>query len=148
MEDTVCYLPQVTAVDQFLCNAGIQTHVFPHMQSAMWKKWMLNVGLNQISALTGATYGDFTRLPEVMELAKSAMREVVHIAQAASVHYPMRILKRFRPSSPRCCPMERPPCCKILRQGGAQNSNPLRAPCLSSAANMGWIRPSIICSTG
>ena len=85
MEDTVCYLPQVTAVDQFLCNAGIQTHVFPHMQSAMWKKWMLNVGLNQISALTGATYGDFTRLPEVMELAKSAMREVVHIAQAASV---------------------------------------------------------------
>ena len=29
MEDTVCYLPQVTAVDQFLCNAGIQTHVFP-----------------------------------------------------------------------------------------------------------------------
>ena len=37
MEDTVCYLPQVTAVDQFLCNAGIQTHVFPHMQSAMWK---------------------------------------------------------------------------------------------------------------
>lgn len=46
---------------------------------------MLNVGLNQISALTGATYGDFTRLPEVMELAKSAMREVVHLAQATGV---------------------------------------------------------------
>jgi len=85
MEDTVCYLPQVTAVDQFLCNAGIQTHVFPHMQNAVWKKWMLNVGLNQISALTGATYGDFTRLPEVMELAKSAMREVVHLSQATGV---------------------------------------------------------------
>uniref|UniRef100_UPI003FF14AF2 ketopantoate reductase family protein n=1 Tax=Candidatus Fimivicinus sp. TaxID=3056640 RepID=UPI003FF14AF2 len=85
MEDTMRFLPQVTAVDQFLCSAGVQTHVFPHMQHAVWKKWMLNVGLNQISALTGATYGDFTRLPDVMGLAKSAMREVVHLAQAANI---------------------------------------------------------------
>lgn len=85
MEDTIHFLPQVTAADQFLCGAGLQTHVFPHMQHAVWKKWMLNVGLNQISALTGASYGDFTRLPEVMELAKAAMREVVQLAQAAQI---------------------------------------------------------------
>lgn len=85
MEDTMRFLPQVTAVEDYLRGAGLQTHVFPHMQRAVWKKWMLNVGLNQISALTGATYGDFTRLPELMELAKSAMREVIHLAQAAQI---------------------------------------------------------------
>lgn len=85
MENTMRFLPQVSAADRFLSGAGLQTHVYPHMQRAVWKKWMLNVGLNQISALTGATYGDFTRLPEVMELAKSAMREVVHLAQAARI---------------------------------------------------------------
>lgn len=85
MEDTMRFLPQATAANQFLCGAGLQTHVYPHMQRAVWKKWMLNVGLNQVSALTGAAYGDFIRLPDVMGLANSAMREVVSLAQAAKV---------------------------------------------------------------
>lgn len=85
MEDTGRFLPEVTTVEEFLRSAGLRPRVFAHMLPAVWKKWMLNVGLNQVSALTGATYGDFTRIPEAMALAESAMREVLHLAQAAGI---------------------------------------------------------------
>lgn len=85
MEDTMQFLAEVTAVEVHLRSAGLCPRVFMQMQPAVWKKWMLNVGLNQVSALTGATYGDFTYMPEAMALAESAMREVLHLAQAAGI---------------------------------------------------------------
>jgi len=51
-----------------------------------WKKFMVNIGMNQVSAVLNATYGDFSKSTEILDLTKDAMEEVVEIAQAKHIH--------------------------------------------------------------
>ncbi len=77
--------PLVAAVSETLNHAGISTEVCPDMIRTIWRKWMLNVGCNQISALTRATYSGFCT-PETRSLFFDAMMEVVALAKAANVN--------------------------------------------------------------
>jgi len=52
----------------------------------LWWKFMINVGINQVSAILGAPYEVFQTVQEARELMESAMREVMSIAKAAKVH--------------------------------------------------------------
>jgi 2-dehydropantoate 2-reductase len=71
--------PRVAAVRELFERAGIP-HVVPaDILREQWWKFMLNVGVNQVSAVLGAPYGAFA-LPEVGDLARDAMREVVALA--------------------------------------------------------------------
>jgi 2-dehydropantoate 2-reductase len=65
-----------------------------HMKRVLWYKFMINVGLNQTSALLRLPYGAFKRgsgngagrsIPEARELLESAMREVIVIAAAENI---------------------------------------------------------------
>ena len=72
--------------------ANLDTFIGEDMEREVWKKWMLNVGANQVSALTGADYLAFSRIPEIRILLQSAMTEVLNLAKAASVNlYPSDI---------------------------------------------------------
>lgn len=75
----------VATVVAALERAGIPAVVPADMRHAVWNKWMLNVGINQWSAVLGARYGVFHRLESARELMRSAMREVVAVAGAAGV---------------------------------------------------------------
>jgi 2-dehydropantoate 2-reductase len=55
------------------------------MMRTLWWKFMINVGINQASAVLGAPYSVFQAFREARELMESAMREVMPIAQAAGV---------------------------------------------------------------
>jgi 2-dehydropantoate 2-reductase len=46
---------------------------------------MLNVGVNQVSALLRATYGDFATVPEARELTRAAALEVVALSAREGV---------------------------------------------------------------
>jgi len=71
--------PRVVAVRDLLTRAGIP-HVVPaDVLREQWWKFMLNVGVNQVSAVLRAPYGAFA-LPEVGDLARAAMREVVALS--------------------------------------------------------------------
>jgi len=50
------------------------------MERAMWWKFMVNVGINQASAVLGAPYGVFNSTPEAIQVVKSLMVEVVQIS--------------------------------------------------------------------
>ncbi len=56
------------------------------IQRYQWKKFMANIGTNQVSAITGATYGNFISMPEVAEAAKAAMEEVLAVAVAMGIN--------------------------------------------------------------
>jgi 2-dehydropantoate 2-reductase len=56
------------------------------MIRTLWWKFMINVGLNQASAVLHAPYSVFQRSQEARELMESAMREVMTIAKAAKIH--------------------------------------------------------------
>jgi 2-dehydropantoate 2-reductase len=58
------------------------------MKRTLWFKFMINVGINQTSALLRLPYGAFKRnsaLPEARELLESAMREVIAVAAAEGI---------------------------------------------------------------
>jgi len=76
---------EVVAVKDFLTAAGIEVSVCPDMIRTVWKKWMLNVGCNQVSAITGAPYGKMTSVKTNGILFHEAMMEVVALAQAAHI---------------------------------------------------------------
>ena len=55
------------------------------MIRVLWWKFMINVGINQVSAVLRAPYGIFQRSQEAQELMETAMREVMALARAAEV---------------------------------------------------------------
>lgn len=76
---------RVQRVHTFLAGAGIDYQTPENMQRTMWWKFMVNVGMNQSSAVTGATYGQYKTNPQLRWLKESLMREVVAVAKAEGV---------------------------------------------------------------
>lgn len=77
---------EVKAADRYLRKAGVATDVTPDMVRAVWKKWLLNVAVNQVSALTGATFGELVQIAENKTLCQKAMLEVLSLAEAAGIN--------------------------------------------------------------
>lgn len=71
---------------KYLCNAGVPTYYENDIDKMVWKKWMLNVAGNSVTALTGADYSLFKLYPDLQTVCRSAMEEFVQIAQAEGVH--------------------------------------------------------------
>jgi 2-dehydropantoate 2-reductase len=72
--------PRVLAVKDLLDRARIPYRVPADILREQWFKFMLNVGVNQVSALLRAPYGAFGRVPEVRELTRRASLEVVALS--------------------------------------------------------------------
>jgi 2-dehydropantoate 2-reductase len=79
-------------IADFLRRAGIPFEYHPRdMQRTLWYKFMVNVGINQVSALLRLPYGPFKRgsppgVQEARELLEAAMREVIAVARAGGIH--------------------------------------------------------------
>ena len=72
--------PRVSRAAALLEQAGIPVQVPADMRHAIWNKFMLNVGINQWSAVLGAPYGVFHRQETARELMRLTMREVITVA--------------------------------------------------------------------
>jgi 2-dehydropantoate 2-reductase len=66
-------------------RAGIICETPPDMIRTLWWKFMINVGINQASAVLRAPYSAFQTSGEAKDLMESAMREVIMLAEKASV---------------------------------------------------------------
>ncbi|HHZ00409.1 MAG TPA: ketopantoate reductase family protein [Tissierellia bacterium] len=76
---------EVQAVKDCFDAAGMKSIIFPDMIRMYWKKFMLNVGFNQVTAVTRAPYGKVTNIETSLILFKEAMREVLMIAKAMNI---------------------------------------------------------------
>ena len=76
---------RVLRVQEAFDRAGIIYETPEDMIRIMWWKFMVNVGMNQASAVMGAPYGVFKVSPEARAVMKSLMREVVALAEPAGV---------------------------------------------------------------
>ena len=77
---------EVLAVKNLLNDAKINNQVFEDMIKTVWTKWMLNIGLNQVSAISGATYGVIKNTPELLSLVNKAMTEVMEVSKACNIN--------------------------------------------------------------
>jgi len=66
-------------------RAGIAYETPVDMIRILWWKFMINVGMNQASAVLRAPYSVFQTSQEARDLMESAMKEVISIAQKAKV---------------------------------------------------------------
>jgi 2-dehydropantoate 2-reductase len=56
------------------------------MRRTLWWKFMINVGMNQASALMRAPYGVFQTSEDARALMRALMQEVITLAQASAVN--------------------------------------------------------------
>jgi 2-dehydropantoate 2-reductase len=77
--------PQVKRVQIAFERAGINYETPVDMIRMLWWKFMVNVGMNQASAVMRAPYGIFQNAPDAQALMEALMLEVVNIAEPAGI---------------------------------------------------------------
>lgn len=78
--------PNVRRVQVAFDKAGIHHETPEDMIRVLWWKFMVNVGVNQASAVTQAPYGFFQTDPDAQGLMEALMQEVVTLAKAMGIH--------------------------------------------------------------
>ena len=71
---------EVRLVRDFFDRTGITYEIHRDMTLTLWKKFMLNAGMNQTSAILGFPYGMMHRVEPARAIAVSAMKEVIELA--------------------------------------------------------------------
>ena len=70
-------------------RVGVPCKISEHLTPELWTKLVWNCGLNAISALGKATYGDIIANEDARQLVEGAVFEVIFVAKAAGVHLPL-----------------------------------------------------------
>ena len=78
--------PELEKIRDVLVTAGFTVNIDVDMMRGIWKKWMLNVGANQVSALTEANYIQFSKIKEIHHILRLAMQELLIIASYEGVN--------------------------------------------------------------
>ena len=76
---------QAKIVTAYLADAGVDAVYENDIKRMVWKKWMLNVAGNSVTALTGADYSLFKYYPNLQAVCRGAMQEFLRIAEAEKV---------------------------------------------------------------
>ena len=77
--------PEIERLSVFLRRAGLTVETPRDIHRAIWWKWMVNIGVNQVSAVLGAPYRTFQAEGPARELMTGAMRETIAVAEAAGI---------------------------------------------------------------
>jgi len=78
--------PRVRQLQDTFSRAGIPHATPEDMVRTMWWKFMINVGMNQASAVMGAPYGVFQTSEDARSLMNALMDEVIALARASNVN--------------------------------------------------------------
>ncbi|MEA4896299.1 MAG: ketopantoate reductase family protein [Oscillospiraceae bacterium] len=76
---------KVEAVRRFFEKTSLPHEVVPDMRRKLWSKFMLNVGVNQVSAVFGYDYGAICETGPAKEMMISAMKEVLLLSDKEKV---------------------------------------------------------------
>lgn len=76
---------KVKAVQDLFERARLPYSIPDDILKAMWWKFLMNVGINQVSAVLKAPYGIFKTVPEARALLKDASNEVIPLAQKEGI---------------------------------------------------------------
>jgi 2-dehydropantoate 2-reductase len=78
--------PRVQRLQTVFTQAGIPHDTPEDMRRTLWWKFMINVGMNQASAVMRAPYGVFQTSADARALMQALMHEVIILAQASDVN--------------------------------------------------------------
>jgi 2-dehydropantoate 2-reductase len=76
---------RVTRLKEFFCACGIPADIPADMRLSLWRKLLINVGMNQVSAVLDLTYGEFRENASALEIMRAAQQEVILVANAEGI---------------------------------------------------------------
>lgn len=88
---------RVRRLQSLFDRAGILYETPEDMIRTLWWKFMINVGMNQVSAVLRAPYRVFQESKEARELMEAAMRETISLASPCKVRLSEEDIKEFYP---------------------------------------------------
>lgn len=94
-EQNDVYSEKVEKVKDFFDAAGVNYEIPKDMIKKMWWKFMVNVGINQSSAILKAPYGVFQSSDEALDLLKDTMREVIILANVLGIDLEEKDMDEF-----------------------------------------------------
>ena len=74
---------RLQALVSLFASAQVPVRISPDVVGELWSKLMVNCAYNAISALAQQPYGRMAALPEIRELQRAVVHEVVAVARAA-----------------------------------------------------------------
>lgn len=78
--------PEVLApVQELFLRAGVNIRIPENMDQAVWKKFILNVGINQAQAFFKADYAAVQNNPEILDFCRELMLEAAACARAQMI---------------------------------------------------------------
>lgn len=80
------YAQETIEMRDYLIRAGISAKIYPDMLHMLWRKWMINIGANQVSVITGAKFKYFGMIKEIEILLRASMGEILDIALAKKIN--------------------------------------------------------------
>ncbi|MDR3354217.1 MAG: ketopantoate reductase family protein [Synergistaceae bacterium] len=80
------YSRNVLRVEEFFKETGLRYEIPEDMTKALWKKFMMNVGVNQVTAVLRCGYGALLGAGLTRDLAVAAMTEVTVLAEREKVN--------------------------------------------------------------
>jgi len=88
---------RVKSLQTLFTKAGIVHETPVDMIRTLWWKFMVNVGLNQVSAILDAPYGVFHRSEAAQKVMQDAMNEVIAVANAKGINLSRKDAEDFLP---------------------------------------------------
>lgn len=76
---------RLSAVTDLFTQAKITYQVPENIERELWAKFMVNVSINTISAITRATYGDCASIEPIRNLIIDTQKEVIALAKAVGI---------------------------------------------------------------
>jgi 2-dehydropantoate 2-reductase len=76
---------RLQGVVELFASADVPVKISPDVMAELWRKLLLNCAYNAISGLAQLPYGVMAAVPEVVELQRAVVREVVAVAKADGV---------------------------------------------------------------
>jgi len=87
---------RVKSVKGIFEKANIPYEIPSDMIKTLWWKFMINVGINQVSAVLKAPYEVFNKVKEANELMEAAMREVIELSQKVGINLIEEDIEKFK----------------------------------------------------
>jgi 2-dehydropantoate 2-reductase len=96
---------KVQAVKALFDRVEIPYLIPEDIERSLWTKFMMNVGINQVSAVLRAPYGAFQRDQYAIDLMTTAFWEVIHLSEKAGINltesdinHTLKIIETLSPS--------------------------------------------------
>jgi 2-dehydropantoate 2-reductase len=85
----------LSRLGEALGRAGIPYELAADIRRVMWWKFMINVGVNQASAVLRAPYGIFQSSPDAKALMRLLMEEVILLAEQTGINLQRQDLEEW-----------------------------------------------------